>query len=56
MSTDTTPGAEAGDQVDLQIEGMTCSSCAARIEKRLNKLEGVSATVNFGSVGVPELK
>jgi len=35
--------------VDLAIEGMTCASCAARIEKRLNKLEGVTATVNFAS-------
>ena len=35
--------------VDLQIEGMTCASCAARIEKRLNKLDGVSATVNFAT-------
>ena len=49
MSTDTTPGPQAGGQVDLQIEGMTCSSCAARIEKRLNKLDGVTATVNFAT-------
>ena len=34
---------------ELQIEGMTCASCAARIEKRLNKLEGVAATVNFAT-------
>lgn len=36
-----------GRVVDLQLSGMTCSSCAARIEKRLNKVPGVSATVNF---------
>jgi Cu+-exporting ATPase len=36
-------------RVDLAISGMTCASCAARIEKRLNKLEGVAATVNFAS-------
>src|SRR5579875_1270486 len=41
-------GAKAG-RVELAISGMTCASCAARIEKRLNKLEGVSATVNFAS-------
>jgi Cu+-exporting ATPase len=35
--------------VDLAITGMTCASCAARIEKRLNKLEGVEATVNFAT-------
>jgi P-type Cu+ transporter len=37
------------ERVELAIEGMTCASCAARIEKRLNKLEGVSASVNFAS-------
>ena len=36
-------------EVDLQIDGMTCVSCAARIEKRLNELEGVEATVNFAT-------
>lgn len=36
-------------QVDLQIEGMTCTSCAARIERRLNKIDGVKATVNFAT-------
>ena len=32
---------------DLQLSGMTCSSCAARIERGLNGLDGVAATVNF---------
>jgi Cu+-exporting ATPase len=31
---------------DLEISGMTCASCAARIEKRLNRMDGVSASVN----------
>ena len=35
--------------VDLPIEGMTCAACAARIERQLNKLPGVSAAVNFAS-------
>jgi Cu+-exporting ATPase len=35
--------------VELVIGGMTCASCAARIEKRLNKLDGVTATVNFAT-------
>ncbi len=35
--------------VRLAIEGMTCASCATRIEKKLNRLEGVAATVNFAT-------
>jgi Cu+-exporting ATPase len=35
--------------VDLDITGMTCASCAARIERRLNKLDGVTATVNYAT-------
>ena len=35
--------------VQLDIGGMTCASCAARIEKRLNKLDGVTATVNYAT-------
>ena len=35
--------------VELEIGGMTCASCAARIEKRLNKLDGVTATVNYAT-------
>ena len=42
-------GSVARDHVELAIGGMTCASCAARIEKRLNKLPGVDATVNFAS-------
>ncbi len=40
---------EAPSRVSLDIEGMTCASCAARVEKRLNKLEGVDASVNFAT-------
>ncbi len=36
-------------EVDLMIGGMTCASCAASIEKRLNKLDGVTATVNYAT-------
>jgi Cu+-exporting ATPase len=35
--------------VTLDIDGMTCSSCAHRIEKRLNRIDGVHATVNFAT-------
>ncbi|SDU08213.1 copper ion binding protein [Nitrosomonas ureae] len=34
-------------QIELPIEGMTCAACAARIEKNLNKLSDVQASVNF---------
>ncbi|GAA2659114.1 heavy metal translocating P-type ATPase [Streptomyces vastus] len=42
----TTPGAA---EVELAIGGMTCASCAARIEKKLNRMEGVEATVNYAT-------
>jgi Cu+-exporting ATPase len=35
--------------IELEVQGMTCASCAARIEKRLNRLEGVNATVNYAT-------
>src|SRR4029077_19926492 len=35
--------------VELAISGMTCASCATRIEKKLNKLDGVTATVKFAT-------
>jgi len=35
--------------VELHIGGMTCATCASRIERRLNRLDGVSATVNFAT-------
>jgi Cu+-exporting ATPase len=39
----------SGSQVELTIGGMTCASCAARIEKKLNRLDGVTATVNYAT-------
>jgi Cu+-exporting ATPase len=36
-------------QVDLAIGGMTCASCAARIEKKLNRVDGVQASVNYAT-------
>jgi Cu+-exporting ATPase len=35
--------------VDLDVTGMTCAACAARIEKKLNRLDGVTATVNYAT-------
>ena len=37
------------EQIELPISGMTCASCANHIERRLNKLEGVSASVNYAT-------
>ncbi|MFF4925877.1 heavy metal translocating P-type ATPase [Kitasatospora sp. NPDC001261] len=48
MST-STPDLGARDRVELSIGGMTCASCAARIEKKLNRMDGVEATVNFAT-------
>ncbi|GAA2511661.1 heavy metal translocating P-type ATPase [Pilimelia columellifera] len=39
----------AANQIELAITGMTCASCASRIEKRLNKLDGVAASVNYAT-------
>ncbi|MER7864512.1 heavy metal translocating P-type ATPase [Amycolatopsis japonica] len=36
-------------RVELAIGGMTCASCAARVERKLNKVDGVSATVNYAT-------
>ncbi|MFE4949848.1 heavy metal translocating P-type ATPase [Leifsonia sp. NPDC056665] len=36
-------------RLELLIGGMTCASCAARVEKRLNKLDGVEASVNYAT-------
>ncbi|WP_288969260.1 cation-translocating P-type ATPase [uncultured Microbacterium sp.] len=47
MSTSAPPSMGSG--VELEIGGMTCASCAMRIEKKLNKLEGVVATVNYAT-------
>ncbi len=40
---------EAGERLELPIQGMTCASCASRIERKLNKLDGVTATVNYAT-------
>ncbi|WP_281279940.1 heavy metal translocating P-type ATPase [Tessaracoccus rhinocerotis] len=54
----TTTEKPTASPVSLDIDGMTCASCANRIEKRLNKVGGVTATVNYAtekaSVRAPE--
>src|SRR5919197_5810529 len=42
----TTPLTE---RIELPITGMTCASCAARVERKLNKLDGVTAAVNYAT-------
>ncbi|RVU21432.1 copper-translocating P-type ATPase [Streptomyces antnestii] len=43
------PSAAPAAEVELAIGGMTCASCAARIEKKLNRMDGVEATVNYAT-------
>ncbi|NED92004.1 copper-translocating P-type ATPase [Streptomyces sp. SID11233] len=47
-ATTGTTGTGAAE-VELAIGGMTCASCAARIEKKLNRMDGVEATVNYAT-------
>jgi P-type Cu+ transporter len=49
MRPPTTTDTSGAGQVELVIGGMTCASCANRIEKTLNKLDGVTATVNYAT-------
>lgn len=39
----------AGALIELELEGMTCAACASRIERTLNRIEGVAANVNFAT-------
>lgn len=52
MTTSTAPerpAASATTEVELSVGGMTCASCAARVEKKLNRMPGVTATVNYAT-------
>ncbi|WP_213455532.1 heavy metal translocating P-type ATPase [Rhizomonospora bruguierae] len=49
MATDARPLPTAPNRIELSIGGMTCASCAARIEKKLNRMDGVTATVNYAT-------
>ena len=42
-------GLATGSTIDLAVTGMTCAACAARIERRLNRVPGVEATVNYAT-------
>ncbi|MFC9284690.1 heavy metal translocating P-type ATPase [Streptomyces collinus] len=47
--TGTASAIGSTSEVELLIGGMTCASCAARVEKKLNRMDGVSATVNYAT-------
>ncbi|MEU9507028.1 heavy metal translocating P-type ATPase [Micromonospora sp. NPDC048170] len=49
MTTSSKPLPYAPNQIELAIGGMTCASCANRIEKKLNRMDGVTATVNYAT-------
>ncbi|MFC9763419.1 heavy metal translocating P-type ATPase [Rhodococcus jostii] len=49
MTHSTDIAAPPDSQIELAIGGMTCASCANRIERKLNKLDGVTATVNYAT-------
>ncbi|KOV59281.1 heavy metal translocating P-type ATPase [Streptomyces sp. MMG1121] len=48
-TAETATATGTASEVELLIGGMTCASCAARVEKKLNRMEGVSASVNFAT-------
>jgi Cu+-exporting ATPase len=49
MTASSAPPPAVGTDLELEIGGMTCASCAHRIERKLNKLDGVTATVNYAT-------
>ncbi|MFF5175937.1 heavy metal translocating P-type ATPase [Micromonospora sp. NPDC000089] len=49
MTTTERPRPVAPNVIELTIGGMTCASCAARIEKKLNRMDGVEAGVNYAT-------
>ncbi|MEG3628283.1 heavy metal translocating P-type ATPase [Streptomyces poriticola] len=48
-AADSAAGSDSAAEVELAVGGMTCASCAARIEKKLNRMDGVTATVNYAT-------
>jgi cation-transporting P-type ATPase A/B/Cu+-exporting ATPase len=49
VTSSVDPRSSAMRSVELSIGGMTCAACAARVERKLNKLDGVHASVNYAS-------
>lgn len=48
-AADATAPAPSGRRVQLDVSGMTCGACAARVERKLNKADGVHASVNYAT-------
>lgn len=49
MKTTVEPSTAEQRSVELAVEGMTCAACATRVERKLNKLDGVTASVNYAT-------
>ncbi|GIJ76126.1 Cu+-exporting ATPase [Micromonospora phaseoli] len=49
MTTSRPPQTRTPQLIELAIGGMTCAACAARVEKKLNRMDGVRATVNYAT-------
>lgn len=49
MTTATVPDDEVTQRIALDVTGMSCGACAARVENKLNKVDGVRASVNFAT-------
>ncbi len=49
MTLNATSAIDTGETIELDVSGMTCAACAGRVERALNRLDGVSATVNYAT-------
>ncbi len=49
LKEQTTDAPAEGERIELAIGGMTCAACAQRVEKKLNKIDGVTAHVNYAT-------
>jgi cation-transporting P-type ATPase A/B len=49
VTTATVPDKEVTQRIALDVTGMSCGACAARVENKLNKVDGVRASVNFAT-------
>ena len=49
MTSSPTTERAAGRQVEVAVSGMTCAACAARVERKLNRVDGLTADVNYAT-------